>query len=85
MAEAPGFVGFLCDRSLSTGLVVDLPVLMSLVKWKSWCQRWLANHEKDDDMAGWLEVKVEDELAKLNHGDHELGPCFTFVFWVVGS
>jgi hypothetical protein len=33
----------------------------------------VANHEKEDIMAGWLGVKVEDELAKLNHGDHELG------------
>jgi hypothetical protein len=32
MVEASGFVGFLCDRGLSIGLVVDLAVLMSLVQ-----------------------------------------------------
>jgi hypothetical protein len=35
MLETPGFVGFLCDRGLSTGLVVDLAVLMSSVQCKS--------------------------------------------------
>jgi hypothetical protein len=34
----------------------------------------LANHKKDDIMARWVRVRVEEELAKLNvHGDHELG------------
>jgi hypothetical protein len=32
MLEASGFVGFLCDHGLSTGLVVDLAMLMSLVQ-----------------------------------------------------
>jgi hypothetical protein len=32
MLETPGFVGFLCDHGLSTGLMVDLAVLMSLVQ-----------------------------------------------------
>jgi hypothetical protein len=32
MLEAPGFVGFLCDRGLSIALVVDLTMLMSLVQ-----------------------------------------------------
>jgi hypothetical protein len=43
------------------------------------CQRWLANHKKENVIAGWVRVGVEKELAKLNvHGDHELGSFFLF-------
>jgi hypothetical protein len=72
MVEAPGLLAF---------FVIMVWVLAWWWTWQCW---WVWFNERVDAKDGWptmrkptiwwggSKVKVEDELAKLNHGDHDI-------------